>query len=182
MASLETLYDLFPDQSQEAIRSLVDDPDFQKQLPGLILDKIQKSDGKILPIDLELIPLFFSRAEFAETEEAYKVARLFKNYFHNTRKFLPLLTDYLKNFEEFKERNIVGCRMQRDMGEDFASRCLFSLSLFYDALEKLHNYRSAPRPEFYREAGKRTFTSVGDKSIADNFERWEDFIREKAFA
>jgi hypothetical protein len=181
MQRLETLYDLFPEQSRDAIKSLSEDSEFQKQLPALVLERIEKSANRVLPIESDMLPLFFSRAGFAESEEIYKMANLFGRYFSHRGGFLPLAIDYLGDLEKLKRDN----RSKRSFvleGEDFASRCLFSLSLFYEALNKLYSNKGAPHPEFYREVGKRTFASVGEDSIAENFDRWEEFIRENAFS
>jgi hypothetical protein len=180
MAKLETLYDLFPEQSQEAIRALVDDPEFQRQLPSLVLDRIKKSSGEVLPVEPEMVPLFFSRADFAEAEEIYKIANLFSHYFSHRGRFLPLAVDHLADLEDLRRKNRLTERTYTCKAEDFASRCLFSLSLFYGALERWHD-KGAPHPGFYREMGKRTFANIGEESIADNFENWEEFVREKAF-
>jgi hypothetical protein len=180
MTKLETLYDLFPEQSQEAIKSLVDDPEFQRQLPSLILNRIERSSGEVLPVEKEMLPLFFSRADFAEAEETYKIANLFSHYFFHRGRFLPLAVDHLADIGDLKRKNRLTERTYSHKAKDFASRCLFSLSLFYEALERLHN-KGAPHPSFYREMGKRTFARVGEEAIADNFENWEEFVRERAF-
>lgn len=181
MVRVETLYELFPEQSRAAIDSLVEDPDFQRQLPRLILDRMQKSVGKVLPIDLSMVPLLFSRADFANTEETYKVANLFSKYFSHKGRFLPLAVDHLEELAQLRSKGQLTEKTYARKGEDFASRCLFSLSLFYEALGKLHTRYGAPSPKFYREMGKRTFDRVGQEGIASHFEDWEGFIREKAF-
>ncbi len=181
MVRVETLYELFPEQSREAIDSLVEDPDFQKQLPSLILNRIEKSAGNILPIDSTIVPLLFSKADFADVEEAYTLANHFSKYFSHRGRFLPLATNHLEDLELSKLKNQLTEKVYSRKGEDFASRCLFSLSLFYDALEHLHSRHGAPHPRFYREIGKRTFERVGQEGIASHFESWEDFIREDAF-
>ena len=181
MTKLETLYELFPEQSREAINALADDPDFQKQLPALILARLEKTSARILPIEKEMLPLFFARASFADTEEAYQVANLFRKYFSHQTRFLPLAVDFLENLESLRRKNRLTETAYHSYGQDFASRCLFSLSLFYEALEKRHTKHSAPHPGFYREMGKRTFDRVGQEAIAYHFEEWEEFIREKAF-
>ncbi len=180
MAKAETLYSLFPEHSRETIDSLIGDPEFEKQIPKLIIEKLEKTTEKILPIDSNLLPLFFSRANFAETEEAYKMANLFSKYLSHQKRFLPLAIDYLSEIELLKYKHQLTEKKYCLEGEDFASRCLFSLSLFYAGLDRLHK-KGAPHPGFYREMGKRTFTSIGEENIADNFENWENFIREKAF-
>ncbi len=50
-----------------------------------------------------MIPLFFSRADFAETEEAYKVASLLSHYFSHQKKFLPLAVDHLADLEDLSK-------------------------------------------------------------------------------
>lgn len=181
MKNIVRIYELFPEHSRKAIDSLVDDPSFQKQIPNLILNKLYANNVQVLPIDSEILPLFFTRAKFAEEEESYRISVLFGRYFSNPKDFLPLAVDHLKELEELKEKNRLTEERYHTKGEDFASRCLFSLSLFYGALEKLHS-RGAPHPGFYREMGKRVFNRIGETSIAEHFENWEDFIKEEMFA
>ena len=182
MVKIETLYDLFPEQGEDKINKLLSDQEFQDRLPSLVLERLNTFYGDIIPIENGITPLFFSRADFAEVEEAYKIANLFTRYFSYDKRFLPLAVDFLEEVEELRFKNQLSQRRYAPFGQDFASRCLFSLSFFYQALEKLYTRHGAPHPEFYREMGKRTFSSIGEESIADNFEKWEDFIREEAFS
>jgi hypothetical protein len=181
MVKVESLFEIFPEQSREAITSLVDDPSFQRQLPKLILDKLNDSPGRIVPVDNDILPLFFTRAPFAETDEAYRISVLFGKYFSDRTRFLPLAVNHLQELDELKARGHLTEKEYCTRGENFASKCLFSLSLFYDALQKLY-HKGAPHPGFYREMGKRTFDRIGQADIATHFEDWEEFIREKAFA
>lgn len=182
MIDLETIYDFFPEQKKESIEKLIEDPSFQKQIPSLILDRIKKSSNKIIPIEDEMIPWFFSRAEFSNLEESYKMSSMFRDYLSYEKRFLPLAIDYLSELETLKERNSLTKRRFYEIGKNFASRCLFSLSFFYDGLEELYNRRGSPHPEFYRETGKRIFSKIGEESISDNFDNWEEYIREEAFS
>lgn len=182
MPKLETLYDLFPEQNRRAIDSLIEDEDFQKQLPSLILDRIQKRKREVLPIEEDIIPLLFSQANFARLEESYYIASLFSRYLSFGGNFLPLASNFLEDIENLKRKGKLNKRDYIKLNENFASRCLFSLSFFYEALRELYLRRGAPRPEFYREMGKRTFVNIGEERIADHFEEWEEFIREDAFS
>ncbi|MEM4181714.1 MAG: hypothetical protein QXX68_00980 [Candidatus Pacearchaeota archaeon] len=180
MPKRETLYSLFPEQSTKSIDLLVDDNDFKRILPSLILKKVSEMREGVLPIDSEIILLLFSRASFADEEESMKLASFFKRYIHFEGRFLPLAIDFLEKISSL-ERERGFYKGYKELGEDFASRCLFSLSFFYDALNRLYKRYGAPHPEFYREMGKRTFESIGEELIAEHFEKWEDFLREEAF-
>jgi len=61
-------------------------------------------------------------------------------------------------------------------GYELASRCLVSLGLFFDAMEKRTKYHGAPEPEYYRKIGKQTFDKIGMTDVADNFTNWEEFL------
>jgi len=178
---IETLCSIFPEQSHEALAKLLDDEDFLKHLPSLILRRIRENK-KIFPIDKEVLILLFSEAEFAEEGEIMKVSSLFRKYFSYEKRFLPLTVEFLDKTTELKRSGRLTERVYRQLGEDFASRCLFSLSFFYDSLKKLYERYGAPHPNFYRTAGERTFEVIGEERIAKNFENWEDYLREKAFA
>lgn len=179
MPKRETLYSLFPEQTKKSIDSLADDDDFKRILPSLILQKVGEIREGVLPIDGEIIFLLFSRATFADEEESMRIAGFFRRYIHHEGRFLPLAVDFLEKISSLKSgRGFY--KNYKDLGEDFASRCLFSLAFFYDALDRLYKKYGAPRPEFYREMGKRTFESIGEESIAEHFENWEYFLREEA--
>lgn len=143
MLNIERIYDLFPDQSRAAIDALIEDPSFQRQLPGLILQRLNASHGQIVPIDSEILPLFFTKAKFANEKEAYKISVLFGRYFSNPSRFLPLAIDHLQELAELKEQNHLTEDKYRTRGENFASRCLFSLSLF---MVHLKNYIQKEHP------------------------------------
>ncbi len=104
---------------------------------------------------------------------------LFKKSFRDSRKIPCLAIDFLSDIQEAKLRERLTRKEYKRLGEDFASRCLFSLSFFYERLNALYSRYGAPHPEFYREMGKRTFYYIGDETIAEHFENWEEFLRKR---
>lgn len=174
---IETLCSIFPEQNRETIEKLIEDEDFLRHLPSLISRRIKESKGVVL-VDKEILMLLFSEANFAGDEEKIRMSYLFRRSFYYQGRFLPLAVDFLNKIAELKQKRNLTERNYRILGEDFASRCLFSLSFFYNALEKLYSHYGAPHPEFYREFGKRTFYSIGETGISKNFDNWENYLRE----
>jgi hypothetical protein len=169
------LKSFFPEADENSLMALVSDPDFIKTIPGLILKNVEKKE--IFPASASALPIFFSRADFACDEEQIYVSQLFKNYFSFSNKtILPSAVDYVNEFKS------AGDNMKRyGLTQDFASRCLFSLAMFSDALEKL-NRKGAPDTDFYRALGRGCFESIERFDVATHFNDWEAFIRERAFS
>jgi len=63
-------------------------------------------------------------------------------------------------------------------GLDLASRCLCSLSFFYDAVYDRSVRHGAPSPSYYRTVGKNVLINHEMKGVSAHFERWEHFLRE----
>jgi hypothetical protein len=103
MKDADKLYGLFPDQ-RDAIKSLADDPEFQKHLPELVLKGLSSS-GRVIPVDSNVLQMLFGRADFADTEEACRVAGFFSRYFSTQKRFLPIAVDHLNEFGNFKDES-----------------------------------------------------------------------------
>ncbi|MEM4719704.1 MAG: hypothetical protein QXG18_02475 [Candidatus Pacearchaeota archaeon] len=171
----DNLYLLFGEKSKRSIDYLFEDTDFKKILPLIILEKFTSDKKIVLPIDDDFIKLIFSRVDFADEYESFKIANFFKKYFNYKGRFLPLSVDFLEKVYNLKKDKKLIIRDYNFVGEDFASRCLFSLSFFYEALDSLYKRRGAPHPYFYRELGRKTFEIIGEESIAEHFESWDIF-------
>lgn len=170
------LKSFFPEVDENTLKTLSEDPDFIKHLPGLILSRFDAD--KVLPSDGAVVTGFFSRADFATEEEQVYVSSRFQKYFSvNKKGFLPVATDYLKEYNEAKS---VGKQRYMQVSSDFASRCLFSLAMFPEALDRLYQ-RGAPHPDFYRTLGKNVFQTINHEDVSQHFIDWELFIRNDAF-
>jgi hypothetical protein len=62
-----------------------------------------------------------------------------------------------------------------------ADTCLIGLGFFRNQMERLHQRRAAPSPNYYSEAGRLAFLRTGYESIGDDFSAWTAFI-ENEFA
>ncbi|MBP7708403.1 hypothetical protein KA107_01860 [Candidatus Pacearchaeota archaeon] len=172
MADFDLLRGFFPEIGEATLKKLVDDPDFLKDLPGLIKSRLDSAQS-VVPINTEYLLMLFSGAKFAEEEEKIYVSSRLQNYFRFNGNFLPLMVDYLAAADSAQKRNE---REIIDVSVDFASRCLFSLAFFHPALERLYKKRGAPHPEFYRDRGKKTFRYIGLPELSDHFDNWENFL------
>ena len=83
-----------------------------------------------------------------------------------------------KDSELAAGRAALAALQERAHGLELANRCLVSLSLFYDAMEKRWQRHGSPAPDFYRKAGKRAFAAEEKRAIADHFEKWEAYCGE----
>lgn len=98
-----------------------------------------------------------SNAPFGSEAECVEVARTLKSTF-----FVPDILPYTCDHH----------------GRELADRCLVSLAWFPRAIETRHVRKGAPKPSYYRMAGKQAFIQEGQIAIADHFERWEAFLSE----
>jgi len=64
-------------------------------------------------------------------------------------------------------------------GRDFADRCLFSTSFFWDYMEKRRRRFGAPSPEFYLAAGQEEYKTMGKRDLAFNMHNWRNFLAQR---
>ena len=81
-------------------------------------------------------------------------------------------------FFHLLQANDVLPMMTQHSGLELGKRCLVSLSLFHKALEHRCQRHGSPRPDFYRQAGKRVFLSEGLTGVSSHFEQWEAYVSE----
>lgn len=155
---MSTLIDsLFPKSKADAIRSLWLDvecrPLIQKEIAKELLN-----DHTVIELPLTQIMFISSLSTFADSEkECYDVAEII--YWGITK------TDVFPLISEHK-------------GKELAYRCLISLSLFKEALNKKYERHGAPSPDFYRKVGISSFEQIEMKEISHHFRQWEGFIGE----
>jgi hypothetical protein len=176
MEDFKLLRGFFPDIDDATWKNLSADPDFLKHIPSLVKARLD-SHERVTPIDDNYLLMLMSNATFAAEEEQIYIAKRLKHYFSHEGRVLPLLSDYVLEAEKARQ---VGKKKVLEVSEDFASRCLFSLSFFQPALERLYR-KGAPHPEFYRERGKHTFRYICLECVAENFDNWQRFFADKGF-
>jgi hypothetical protein len=174
MGDFQLARSFFPDIDDSTWANISQDPYFLKHLPSLIKSRLDSREH-VAPVNDEYMMMLMSGANFADTEEQIYVSKRLRCYFNFGKSFLPLMVDYL---EEAEKARTVGVSRVLEVSEDFASRCLFALSFFKPALERLHR-KGGPHPEFYRDRGKHTFKYLCLEGVADNFENWENFFAKK---
>ena len=152
------MLDLFlsPEESKHAMRLLgLPDTRFAvaRSVGGLFL-----SDTFVPAMPHDQIFVILSKAPFEiDEEECVFVASVF--------------------FHLMRASDVLPMAMEHH-GLELANRCLVSLSLFYDAMEKRWQRHGSPAPDFYRKAGKRAFAAEEKRAIADHFEKWEAYCGE----
>ena len=57
-----------------------------------------------------------------------------------------------------------------------ADSCLVGLSFFKPRMEWMHHHRSAPSPDYYKEAGALAFKRSGFDDISEEFSGWIEFL------
>jgi len=171
----EDLKKLFPGIEIAGINKLLDgEPD--QAMAEEIGKRIKKFRGVLTGnIDHLSCILSTARSKFKyQSEEPVIVSTIIMKY--TTRRDVPLYAiDYSDRFARMASQSeaIINC-VRKDLG----SNCLVSLSFFYPQMQKRHERRSAPEPEFYRRRGIESFEECRMPQIANNFENWENFIRE----
>jgi hypothetical protein len=151
--------ELYPQQEKRcAIEGLLSDEETRRPVISQLGRKML-SEGKILETDsVTQLFVFVSQADFANSEEeCVNIAEIIHSYLR-VNDIFPLVSKH--------------------RGKDLASRCLISLSLFYDGMRRNYQVHAAPKPEFYEVVGIKTFQEVGMNDISDNFVKWKYFLGE----
>lgn len=158
---LALIEELYGEKDCETIKKLfLEDPSSRLSLREAIGNKIIIEKDKILTTNpLDALCLICLTAKFATSEdECHRVAITIYQFLDKPKDVIPSLID--------------------DVGLEFASKTLMSLSFRIKALEKRWKYHGAPSPSFYRQVSKTVFANHGQKDIASHHEQWEGFLGE----
>ena len=151
------LKQLFSESETQAILTLCSEPD-QTLLSQAIGKKLLDSQDIINALPLQQLMFIMSLSPFADNlNECNDVAKIV--YWGIQRiEILPLRSE------------------QQD--QEFAYKCLISLSLYKPALIVRKERYGAPDPEFYRSEGQKSFLRIGMTEISYHFPKWEYFLNE----
>ena len=113
-----------------------------------------------------------SQAEFASSHEQVEAAGIVCHCI-DAKEIPPYLMDILieQQFQSLPESQ------KRIVAYDFGAKCLVSLGLFDKALIRRYNH-GGPKPDFYRDVGKKTLRYAGLAEVSKNFSPWESFLKE----
>jgi hypothetical protein len=158
---LALIEELYSEKDCKIIKKLfLEDHTSKISLREAIGNKIIIEKDKILTTNpLDALCLICLTAKFAASEdECHRVAITIYQFFDKPKDLIPSLID--------------------DIGLEFASKTLISLSFCAKSLEKRWKYHGAPSPSFYRQISKTIFNNHGQKDIAAHHEQWEGFLGE----
>lgn len=153
----DLLKQLFSESETQAILSLCSEPD-QTLLSQAIGKKILDSPEIIDTMPLQQLMFITSLSPFADDlNECHAVARIL--------------------FWGIKRIEILPMRSEQP-DQEFAYKCLISLSLYKQALIRRKERYGSPDPGFYRAEGRKSFLRIGMTEIGYHFPKWELFLNE----
>lgn len=136
-----------------------DDPNSKELLYESFGHKIVESQEIFLQSKpLDIVCLICMTAKFAENKEECQTVGIIVHKGLKYENPLPYMLD--------------------DHGFLLAEKTLVALSFFRSAMDYRAKYKGAPTSKFYREASKLLFRKNGHDNIADNHEKWENFLSE----
>ena len=141
------------DLDRKYIEELLEGPDCR----GLLIKQEHKKGNPLWKYPNEQLRAMIMPADFANLDERLYIANMISRFLRRND-FFPEITEH--------------------EGTDYAERCLFSTSFFWDHLRKKQNNHGAPSPEFYLETGKTEYELIGMKDIARNMIQWREFLSE----
>lgn len=156
----QLINEIIPPSKRASALALLNNPDTQKLVRQSIGNMLM-DNGLVASDPLDQLLLIISKANFADTEDECMIVT-------------SIIYQYIQN----PKGNCVLPKIHLHRGIDLAGRCLVSLSLFYQAMERIHQRHGAPSPHFYRQVGIKTFSQNHQKEIAEHFQSWETFLGE----
>ena len=156
---MEISRQLYPEKESDALVELWNDESSSiRHLIAKNIGKRLQANKEILGHPNEQLMALLSLAGFANSEEeCVYVYGVVKSHISNPDPF-PLVSKH--------------------KGYDLASRCLVSLGFFEQQMEKRTIRYQAPKPEFYRNVGAKTFQTIGRNDVSEHFQYWEYFFKE----
>lgn len=149
---------LFTEEQVGGIRKLWDDKNCRLLIEQQIGIKLLENQEIIQDSPWVQILCITSLASFAsDDQECIMVANILSWGMTKTE-ILPLVSEH--------------------KGKDLAYRCLISLSFHTKAIERRHQRRGAPSPDFYRHVGQQSFHQLNMPEIEAHFNKWTAFLPE----
>lgn len=160
MSGRGIIEDLYDPQKCSAIRKLWKDEGCRQSLRQSVgMELTRRDDLLLVQPGIDILMLVCSTSPFASDEqECATVAAIVTQGIQSHDDPLPSLMD-----ESFA----------------FSLKTLTSLSFFLRAMERRHQRRGAPAPNFYRERSRSIFRMFGHPRLADHHVAWENFLAEK---
>jgi hypothetical protein len=81
----------------------------------------------------------------------------------------------MRNLDKFEFGLLTDDIKWREMNE-VADSCLVGLSFFKKYIALKHQFKAAPSPDYYSQAGSIAFKRLGFNEIGENFVGWINFI------
>jgi hypothetical protein len=154
----ELINRIFSGSQAKAIKELKEDSDCQRVLNEQIAKEFNKNDDILVENPVSQLTLIISESPFATSDnECVEVTKIVV-WGLDKLDILPSIIEH--------------------EGQELAYRCLLSLSLFKEKMEKKWRFHGAPNPDFYREAGITSFHRIGSYEISEHFYQWEHFMRD----
>lgn len=157
MSLIEQLYD---SNSIDLIKSIYsEDKSSRDMLFQAIGQKIIESQEIFLIAKpLDILSLICMTASFASSKEECQQVAIILSKRLNDKNPLPYILD--------------------DQGLLLAEKTLVSLAFYSKAMEKRWRCKGAPMPSFYRNCSKLIFKKNNLDHLAENHEKWENFLSE----
>jgi len=142
----------------EAVNSLLQDNNTKSILLKSLGQRLLQHDEVFVIDSLGQFTLLIANAPFIQSdEECFQITNIVQ-WGVKRINILPLVTEH--------------------KDKDLAYRCLLSLGLFKDAMEKRTKFHGAPSTNFYRVIGIEEFKKMGFVEISEDFQKWECYLGE----